>query len=261
MAAAYADAGGATAAVRLRVAWRFVRAAEVVVLAVLLSRYIPGLPCAAGAASSLRAGASFLLHPVSIIVLVTVIVVVLVGQYRRDVSTTTSAAAAAAASKSPSPSPFSGHAAQDGFLYFPPPTLMLPPITEVPEPPKVQDEVFQDKKAVHVTVRAQPPRRSRSEKQPAAAAAAVAAAAAGGATRRAASPELRRAESENGRRRRSTSAAAPADWGTKDKDEFRRTVEAFIEKQQKRFHREQSLVAAAGDDSPAATTGAVVTVK
>ena len=67
--------------------------------------------------------------------------------------------------------------------------------------------------------------------------------------RRAASPpptpELRRSESENGRRRSSVSArdARACGWGADDADEFRRTVEAFIDKH-KRFHRQESMTMA-----------------
>ena len=54
--------------------------------------------------------------------------------------------------------------------------------------------------------------------------------------------ELRRSESENGRRRSSVSArdARACGWGA---DEFRRTVEAFIDKH-KRFHRQESMTMA-----------------
>ena len=59
------------------------------------------------------------------------------------------------------------------------------------------------------------------------------------------------------------SSAAPAEWGAEDEDEeeeeFRKAVEAFIVKQQTRFHREESFVlVAAGDDAQAAVTVADV---
>jgi hypothetical protein len=115
------------------------------------------------------------------------------------------------------------------------------------------DAVFEDKQAVHVTtVRAAvpTPRRSRSEKI-------------SGGTRGAGSPDMRRSESENGRRRRrSTSSAVPEEWGCAEDDddegeEFRRAVEAFIAKQQTRFHREESFgLVVAGDDAQAITVAA-----
>ncbi|XP_062202879.1 uncharacterized protein LOC133905167 [Phragmites australis] len=235
-----AGTGGPATAVRLRVAWRVVRAAELLALAVLFSRSFPRLPCAAAAASSvLRLAASLLLHPRSIFLLANAIVLALLALSRRDIS-----------SSSPSHAPSSNHDSQDQFLPFPAQRLLLPPITEAPVPEEEEEVVFEDKQAVHVTtVRAPPPRRSRSEK-----------AAGGGGRGRAASPELRRAESENGRRRRSKSAAAPEEWGAEDEEAFRRAVEAFIAKQQTRFHREESLVAVARDDAPA-IAGAMAAVK
>jgi hypothetical protein len=202
-------------AVRLRFAWRVVRTAEVLALAVLLSRSFRRLPCAAAAASSvLRVAAAVILHPRSVFVLANAIVVLLVALSRRD---------AASAPPSRSTSSTDPRDEQDQFL----------PFSDAPADPG-KEAVFEDKQAVHVTVRAQPPRCTRSEK-----------AGTGGGRRRAGSPELQRAESENGRRRRSVSAAAPDDWGAEDEEEFRRAVEAFIAKQQTRFHREESLVAGA----------------
>ena len=90
--------------------------------------------------------------------------------------------------------------------------------------------------------------------------------------RRAASPpaaplELRRSESENGRRRSSVSArdARGYCWGADDADEFRRTVEAFIDKH-KRFHRQESMtmavVAGSGHcEAAPAFTGALSVVE
>jgi hypothetical protein len=89
--------------------------------------------------------------------------------------------------------------------------------------------------------------------------------------RRAASPpptpELRRSESENGRRRSSVSArdARACGWGADDADEFRRTVEAFIDKH-KRFHRQESMtmavVAGSGHcEAAPAFTGALAVVE
>jgi hypothetical protein len=47
-----------------------------------------------------------------------------------------------------------------------------------------------------------------------------------------------------------------------EEEEFRRAVEAFIAKQQTRFHREESFVlVAAGDDAQAITVAAVSPVK
>lgn len=243
-------------AVRLRFPWRVVRAAEVLALAVLLSRSFPRLPCAAAAASSvLRVAAAAILQPRSIFILANAIVILLLALSRRD------AASSSPPSRSPSPSS-EGDAQeqeQEQFLPFSTAPLLLPPIDEAPEAAsgkggkeEEEEAVFEDKQAVHVvTVRAaQLPRRTRSEK---------AGTGGGGARRRAASPELRRAESENGRRRRSVSAAAPEEWGAEDEEEFRRAVEAFIAKQQTRFHREESLVAVAGVDC--AVAGAAAAVK
>ncbi|KQK08875.1 uncharacterized protein LOC106866103 [Brachypodium distachyon] len=233
MAMASTDAGGewsSTAAVRLRLAWRVVRAAEVLALALLLSRSFPRLPYAAAAASSaVRVAASLLLHPRTIFVVANAIVLLLFLFSRRD-----------RASSCPSSS--IQEDAQEQFICFAGPPLLLPPsATEA-----AADAVFEDKQAVHVTVRApaqaQAPRRSRSEKirKPG-----------GGGRRRAASPEMRRSESEKyGRsRRRSTSWASAEE---EEPEEFRRAVEEFIAKEQTRFHREESFVLVdAGDDAQA----------
>jgi hypothetical protein len=115
--------------------------------------------------------------------------------------------------------------------------------------------------AARVSKLARTPRRSRSEKM-------------GPRVlqlRRAASPppapELRRSESENGRRRSSVSArdARACGWGADDADEFRRTVEAFIDKH-KRFHRQESMtmavVAGSGHcEAAPAFTGALAVVE
>jgi hypothetical protein len=201
-------------AVRLRFAWRVVRTAEVLALAVLLSRSFRRLPCAA----------EVILHPRSVFVLANAIVVLLVALSRHD---------AASAPPSRSTSSSDSLDEQEQFLPFSDAPPLLPPIAEAPAGPG-EEAMFEDKQAVHVTVRAQPPRRTRSEK-----------AGTGSGRRRAPSPELRHAESENGRRRRSVSAAAPDDWGAEDEEEFRRAVEEFIVKQQTRFHREEYLVAGA----------------
>lgn len=73
--------------------------------------------------------------------------------------------------------------------------------------------MFEDKKVLREERRAAPPRRSRSEKldEP-----------------RQRSPELRRAETDVKARRE------------EDEEEFRRTIEAFIQKQWK-FQREESM--------------------
>ncbi|KAM0870460.1 hypothetical protein ACQ4PT_039973 [Festuca glaucescens] len=236
MAASATDAGEwSSAVVRLRLAWRVVRAAELLALAFLVSRSFSRLPYAAAAASSaLRVAASLLLHPRSIFLIANAIVLLLFVFSRRD------------------PSPSSSSSDQDGldhFLSFAGPPLLLPSATESPAPASGVDVVFEDKQAVHVTtVRA--PRRSRSEK--------IGGGKPGG-TRRAGSPDMRRSELENGRRRRSTSSSVPEEWGAEDEEEeFRRAVEAFIAKQQTRFHREESFGLVAGDDAQAITVAAAV---
>jgi hypothetical protein len=237
MAASATDAGDrSSAAARLRLAWRVVRAAELLALAFLVSRSFPRLPCAAAAASSaLRVAASVLLHPRSVFLIANAIVLLLFVFSRRDPPS------------SPSSSQDDAH---DHFLSFAGPPLLLPSATDAPAPASA---VFEDKQAVHVTttVRAAP-RRSRSEKI-------------GGGKTRAGSPDMRRSESENGRRRRrsTSSAVVPEEWGAEEEDEeFRRAVEAFIAKQQTRFHREESFVlVAAGDDAQAITVAAVSPVK
>ncbi|XP_047057119.1 uncharacterized protein LOC124663465 [Lolium rigidum] len=231
-----ADAGErSSAAARLRLAWRVVRAAELLALAFLVSRSFPRLPYAAAAASSaLRVAAALLLHPRSVFLIANAIVLLLFLFSRRD------------------PSPSSD---QDHFLSFAGPQLLLPSAADSPAPASGPDAVFEDKQAVHVTTvrAAAAPRRSRSEKI-------------SGGTRRAGSPDMRRSESENGRRRRrrSTSSAVPEEWGGAEEDddeegEFRRAVEAFIAKQQTRFHREESFgLVVAGDDAQAITVAAAV---
>jgi hypothetical protein len=227
-----ADAGErSSAAARLRLAWRVVRAAELLALAFLVSRSFPRLPYAAAAASSaLRVAASLLLHPRSVFLIANAIVLLLFLFSRRD--------------------PSSPSSDQDHFISFAGQPLLLPSAAA-----SGADAVFEDKQAVHVTtVRAAvpTPRRSRSEKI-------------SGGTRGAGSPDMRRSESENGRRRRrSTSSAVPEEWGGAEDDddedegeEFRRAVEAFIAKQQTRFHREESFgLVVAGDDAQAITVAA-----
>lgn len=234
-----ADAGErSSAAARLRLAWRVVRAAELLALAFLVSRSFPRLPYAAAAASSaLRVAASLLLHPRSVFLIANAIVLLLFLFSRRD--------------------PSSPSSDQDHFLSFAGQQLLLPSAADSPGPAPGADAVFEDKQAVHVTtVRAAvpTPRRSRSEKI-------------SGGTRGAGSPDMRRSESENGRRRRrSTSSAVPEEWGGAEDDddedegeEFRRAVEAFIAKQQTRFHREESFgLVVAGDDAQAITVAAAV---
>uniref|UniRef100_A0ACD5VIY6 Uncharacterized protein n=1 Tax=Avena sativa TaxID=4498 RepID=A0ACD5VIY6_AVESA len=239
MAASAADAGEwSSTAVRLRLAWRVVRAAELLALAFLVSRSFPRLPYAAAAVSSaLRVAASLLLHPRSIFLIANAIVLLLFVFSRRDPSSSSSS---------------SNQDAQDQLFSFAAPPLLLPSVTEAPAPASEADAVFEDKQAVHVTtVRARAPRRSRSEK--------IGVGKPGG-TRRAGSPDMRRSESENGHRRRSTSSSVPEEWGAEE-EEFRRAVEAFIVKQQTRFHREESFVLVAGDDAQAITVAAVPPVK
>ena len=241
MAAAEAIARGALSRSRV-VARGLVHAAQVVGLAVFLRAFADFPWTAAAAPPILRAAASFLAPPRLYFLAANVIVVALATLFRRD-----------AASSSPPGS--SGGDAQHPFLAFLGPAL--PPITEAEEPSGQEappEVVFEDKEAVHVrTLRAQPPRRSMSEKT-------------GGAAGSAASPELRRAKSENGRRRQrrsSSSAAAVAELGVDDGEAFRLAVEAFIAKQQTWFHREESLVAradAGGEDGPA-IAGAAVAVQ
>uniref|UniRef100_A0A0E0JLH3 DUF4408 domain-containing protein n=1 Tax=Oryza punctata TaxID=4537 RepID=A0A0E0JLH3_ORYPU len=245
-AAAADDAGRPGAATaRLRVMWRVVRAAEALALTVLLSRSLPLLPVAVGAAGAvLRLGASFLLHPCSVFLLANGIVVLLVALSRRD--------------RSSSASSSSSSDDHNQFLYFA--GAHLPPlpsaITEAAAADQEEGAVFEDKQAVHVTPARAAPRRSRSEKV-----------GRGRRPTRAASPELRRSESERCHRRRSlsSSSASLADWSVEEEDggeeeeEFRRAVEAFIAKQQTRFHREESfvLVAGAGAGDEMSTTAAV----
>ncbi|BAB90418.1 hypothetical protein [Oryza sativa Japonica Group] len=259
-AAAAADDAGrpGAAAARLRVMWRVVRAAEALALAVLLSRSLPLLPVAAGAAGAvLRVGASFLLHPCSVFLLANGIVVLLVALSRRDRPSSSS-------SSSSSSSCSDDHDdVHDQFLSFA--GAHLPPlpaaITGAAAADQEEGAVFEDKQAVHVTPARAAPRRSRSEKV-----------GRGRRPTRAASPELRRSESERCRRRRrslSSSSASLADWGMeeddggeKEEEEFRRAVEAFIAKQQTRFHREESFVlvagAGAGDETSAAAAAVEV---
>uniref|UniRef100_J3L255 Uncharacterized protein n=2 Tax=Oryza brachyantha TaxID=4533 RepID=J3L255_ORYBR len=164
-------------------------------------------------------------------------VVLLVALSRRDRSSSSSCSDA--------------HDVHDQLLSFASADLPLPAITEGEAPGEDQEgPVFEDKQAVHVTPARPAPRRSRSEKV------------GRGRRTRAASPELRRLESERCRRRRSLSSASPGDWGAVDEEvEFRSAVEAFIAKQQTRFHREESsfvLVAGAGDEITAAAAAAAV---
>jgi hypothetical protein len=248
MAAAEAIARGALSRSRV-VARGLVHAAQVVGLAVCLRAFAEFPWTAAAAPPILRAAASFLVPPRLYFLAANVIVVALATLFRRD-----------AASSSPPGS--SGGDAQHPFLAFLGPAL--PPITEAEEPSGQEappEVVFEDKEAVHVrTLRAQPPRRSMSEK--------TGGGGGGGAAGSAASPELRRAKSENGRRRQrrsssSAAAAAVAELGVDDGEAFRLAVEAFIAKQQTWFHREESLVAradAGGEDGPA-IAGAAVAVQ
>ncbi|RCV26332.1 hypothetical protein SETIT_5G237000v2 [Setaria italica] len=219
-----------------RVAWRVVRAVEFLFLAAFTIYYgFLNLPRAAAAASSfLRVAASFAVQRY-IFVVANAIVIVLFALFLRDDDALSSSAAALFSRWWPSDGD-----AQDRYLPSPDAPLMLPPPATDTEAGELEEEkpVFVDKKAVHVTtVRAQAPRRSRSEKT-----------AGGGRAscrRRAAAPELRRVESENGRQRQRKRAEPEVSPGIDDEEAFRRYIDAYISKQQARFQCEESAAAAA----------------
>lgn len=268
--AAAADAR-ASALFRSRVVARgLVHAAQVVGLAVFLHAFADFPWAAAVAPSFLRFAASFLAPQRLCFLAANGIVIALAAIFLRQQAASPSPPSSADASGWPSSS---GDAEQHPFLAF----LDRPPITEAEpsgsgeEKAPPPEEVFEDKEAVHVKTvprpRAQPPRRTMSEKTRGDAAGRTS-------TTKAASPELRRAKSENGRRRQRRSAAAaaaatgaPVELGMDDAEAFRQAVEAFIAKQQTWFHREESLVVAraaaaggGGEDGPA-IAGAAVAVK
>lgn len=285
----------AGAALRLRLLYRMLRVGELLALVAFLSWSSSRLPSAAAAV--LRLAGSLLLNARFVFVLGNAIVLLLLALSRRDLSASSSSssgqqtstaasaganaasdtppqdAAPAAASASCFPSSFAG----TPLTPSPPATSLeafsAPPPARATEPaaaaaPADAGTAFEEMPpaassttVARVSKLARAPRRSRSEKM-------------GPRVlqlRRAASPpapELRRSESENGRRRSSVSARDARDycWGADDADEFRRTVEAFIDKH-KRFHRQESMtmavVAGSGGHCEAAPafTGALAVVE
>ncbi|KAF0923573.1 hypothetical protein E2562_006570 [Oryza meyeriana var. granulata] len=255
----------AGAALRLRLLYRMLRVGELFALVVFLSWSSSRVPAAAAAV--VRLAGSLLLNARFVFVLGNAIVLLLLALSRHDLSISSNHAAAGNGSASSTPASTALPAASFPAFIVPQPSPPPPQATEAPAaaaPPApvvpcapsaaapAAAAVFEDKQAVRVN-KARAPRRSRSEKM-----------GPRGAFRRAASPELRRSESERCRRRRSLSSASPGDWGVEDdngeEEEFRRAVEAFIAKQQTRFHREESfvLVAGAGDEMTTAVASAAV---
>ncbi|RLM93881.1 hypothetical protein C2845_PM08G19770 [Panicum miliaceum] len=249
---ASSDAGGAAP----RLAWRVVRAAKLLVLAVGVYGCFLQLPCAAAAASAVLRVAASLSAQQYLFLVGNAIVIVLFAHFRRDDEAPSFSPAAFFSRWWPSEDD-----AQDRYLPFPGAQLVPPPprTTEAGE-----EEVFVDKKAVHVTtVRAKPPRRSRSEK------------AGGGESGRgrAAAPELRRGQSENVRRQQQAVAeaeaeaeaeAAQVEWAMHDPEAFRLWIDAFILKKQQDFLREESVASAAtaaGKKGAPVAAGPVVAVK
>ncbi|KAF8675938.1 hypothetical protein HU200_047437 [Digitaria exilis] len=254
MATAAEASGGAVAP---SVAWRVVRAVELLFAAVGLYGFFLQLPLASAAASSvLRLAAAFSVQQYTFL-LGNAIVIALFALFRRRDDDDEEASPS-----SPSPLhiswwwPSDGDAQADKYLPLPGPPSLMPP----PPPAAITDEagekeipaVFEDKEAVHVTkVRAaQPPRRSKSEKTTTSNSGAAA-------RRRRAEPELRRGESENGRQWLVAAAeATPVESGM-EVEAFQRLIEEFIEKKKTGFHLEESAAAA----KAAAAGGAVVVVK
>ncbi|PAN29556.1 hypothetical protein PAHAL_5G234000 [Panicum hallii] len=243
---ASSDAGGAAP----RLAWRVVRAAKLLVLAVGVYGCFLQLPCAAASASAVLRVAASLSAQQYLFLVGNAIVIVLFAHFRRDDEAPSFSPGAFFSRWWPSEAD-----AQDRYLPFPGAQLVPPPS---PTTEAGEEEVFVDKKAVHVTtVRAKPPRRSRSEK------------ASGGESGRvrAAAPELRRRESENGRQQQQAEAeaeAAQVEWAMHDPEAFQLWIDAFILKQQQDFLREESAASAAtaaGKKGAPVAAGPVVAVK
>ncbi|XP_066363894.1 uncharacterized protein [Miscanthus floridulus] len=253
----------AGAALRLRLLYRMLRVGELLALVAFLSWSSSRVPSAAAAV--LRFAGSLLLNARFVFVLGNAIVLLLLALSRHDLSasssssgqqtstaaTSTTAAAAPPQDAAPAATTASFPSSFDGTPIPPPPpatsleafsALPAAPAREVAAPADAATAFeFDDRPpAARVSKLARAPRRSRSEKMGPRVLQ----------VRRAASPpaaplELRRSESENGRRRSSVSArdAWGYCWGADDADEFRRTVEAFIDKH-KRFHRQESMTMA-----------------
>jgi len=255
----------AGAALRLRLLYRMLRVGELLALVAFLSWSSSRVPSAAAAV--LRFAGSLLLNARFVFVLGNAIVLLLLALSRHDLSASsssgqqTSAVATTTTAAAPPPQDAAPAAASASFAssFTSTPITPLPPAAALEafsSPPAPAMEVasaapaeagtaFEDRPpaasasaVARVSKLARAPRRSRSEKM-------------GSRVlqlRRAASPpapEMRRSESENGRRRSSVSTrdARGYCWGADDADEFRRTVEAFIDKH-KRFHRQESMTMA-----------------
>ncbi|KAF8696998.1 hypothetical protein HU200_036646 [Digitaria exilis] len=245
-----AEASGGTVAPS--VAWRVVRAVELLFAAVGLYGFFLQLPLVSAAASSvLRLAAAFSVQQYTFLVGNAIVIALFALFCRRD-DDEEEASQQYISWWWPS----DGDAQADKYLPLTGPPSLMPP----PPPSPITDEagekekeivaVFEDKEAVHVTkVRAaQPPRRSKSEKSTTTTTGGGAAA-----RRRRAEPELRRGESENGRQWLVAAAeATPVESGM-DVEAFQRLIEEFIEKKKTGFHLEESAAAAAG--------GAVAVVK
>lgn len=276
----------AGAALRLRLLYRMLRVGELLALVAFLSWSSSRVPSAAAAV--LRFAGSLLLNARFVFVLGNAIVLLLLALSRHDLSasssssssgqqTGTAATSTAAApppqDAAPAPASASFPSSFAGTPLSPPAPATSLEAFSAPPPVAAMEAAapadagtafeFDDRPraAARVSKLARAPRRSRSEKM-------------GPRVlqlRRAASPpptpELRRSESENGRRRSSVSArdARACGWGADDADEFRRTVEAFIDKH-KRFHRQESMtmavVAGSGHcEAAPAFTGALAVVE
>lgn len=249
----------AGAAMRLRLLYRMLRVGELLALVAFLSWSSSRVPSAAAAA--LRLAGSLLLNARFVFVLGNAIVLLLLALSRRERDLSSSSSSFSSASGGQQTSTTAGppppqDAASAGFppsfagapTAPPAPSTSLEALSAPPPAPASDDRPGSPAAARASKLARAAPRRSRSEKM-----------AAGPRllqVRRAASPpaapELRRTESENGRRRRSSVSARACRWGADDADEFRRTVEAFIDKH-KRFHRQESMtlavVAGAGSGS------------
>lgn len=241
----------AGAAMRLRLLYRMLRVGELLALVAFLSWSSSRVPSAAAAA--LRLAGSLLLNARFVFVLGNAIVLLLLALSRRerDLSSSSSSSSSSFSSASggqqtsttagpPPPQDAVFPSSFAGAPTAPPaPSTSLEAFSAPPAAPASDDRPGSPVAARASKLARAAPRRSRSEKM-----------AAGPRllqVRRAASPpaapELRRTESENGRRRRSSVSARACRWGADDADEFRRTVEAFIDKH-KRFHRQESMTLA-----------------
>lgn len=239
----------AGAAMRLRLLYRMLRVGELLALVAFLSWSSSRVPSAAAAA--LRLAGSLLLNARFVFVLGNAIVLLLLALSRRerDLSSSPSFSSASGGQQTSTTAgpPPPQDAASAGFppsfsdapTAPPAPSTSLEALSAPPPAPASDDRPGSPAAARASKLARAAPRRSRSEKM-----------AAGPRllqVRRAASPpaapELRRTESENGRRRRSSVSARACRWGADDADEFRRTVEAFIDKH-KRFHRQESMTLA-----------------